>query len=129
MKKTLIVLGFGCAVWGLCGALVGIGRQFMSMEATLIVHAIGAPIGAALASWVYFRRFGFTGPLATAAIFVVTALGLDAVIVAPLFERSYEMFSSLLGVWIPQALIFAATWLTGSLVGLRAPGGGNGRTG
>lgn len=116
LKKVLIVVGFACAVWAFCGALVGIGRQFMSMDTTLIVHAIGAPIGAAILSWLYFRNFGHTSPLATAAIFVSIALMLDVFIVAMLIEKSFEMFLSVLGVWIPQALIFLATWMTGLVV-------------
>ena len=115
-KRTAIVLSFGIAVWAFCGALVGIGRQFMSMDATLIVHAIGAPIGAAALSRLYFRNFGYTSPLLTAAIFVATALALDLVVVAILIEKSFEMFRSIIGVWIPQALIFAATYLVGTLV-------------
>lgn len=62
LKKTLIGLGFAVAVWTFCGALVGVGRQFLSMDTTLIVHAIGAPVGAAFFSWIYFRNFGFTTP-------------------------------------------------------------------
>ena len=34
-------------LWGLCGATIGIGRSVTSMENTLIIHAIGAPIFAA----------------------------------------------------------------------------------
>lgn len=120
MKRTIVVLAFGVAVWAFCGALIGVGRLLMSMEATLILHAIGAPIGAATASWIYFRNFGFTSPLATAAIFVATALTLDVFVVALLIENSFAMFTSPLGVWIPQGLIFAATYLTGTQVGLRA---------
>lgn len=118
-KKTLIVLIFAFAVWVFCGALVGIGRQVISMETTLVVHAIGAPIGAALFSWPYFRFFGYTGPIVTAAIFVVSALVLDFFVVALLIEKSFEMFSSIVGVWIPQALIFSATYLVGHLVDAR----------
>lgn len=73
LKKTLILLAFAFAVWTFCGALVGIGRQFMSMESTLIVHAVGAPVGAAFLSWLYFPKYGFTSPLVTAAIFVASA--------------------------------------------------------
>lgn len=116
LKNIIIVIAFGGAVWAFCGALIGVGRQLMTMEATLIVHAIGAPIGAAVASWAYFRNFDFTSALATAAIFVATALALDFFVVAMLIEKSFEMFASLLGVWIPQALIFTATYLTGSYV-------------
>jgi len=113
-KKILIILGFAIAVWAFCGALVGIGRQFLSMDMTLIVHAIGAPVGAAFFSWIYFRNYGFTSPLETAAIFVAASLTLDFFVVALLIEKSFDMFRSVLGVWIPQALIFAATYLTGS---------------
>jgi hypothetical protein len=110
-KKILIVLAFGFVVWAFYGALVGVGRQFMSMDKTLIVHAIGAPVGAAAASWLYFRKFDYTSPLTTAIIFVATSLMLDVFVVALLIEKSFGMFTSVIGVWIPQMLIFAATFL------------------
>lgn len=123
LTRSLVVLAFGVAVWAFCGGLVGIGRQFMSMEATLIVHATGAPVGAAVLSWIYFRYFGYTGPVLTGVIFVATALALDVFVVSLLIEKSFAMFRGLLGVWIPQALIFVATWITGVLVsrGYRKP--------
>ena len=36
--------------------------------------------------------------------------------VAPLFERSYAMFRSALGTWIPFVAIFLASWAAGALV-------------
>jgi hypothetical protein len=39
----------------------------------------------------------------------------DACVVAPLFERSYAMFRSLIGTWIPFATIFLASWAAGIL--------------
>lgn len=114
-KRIFIVVGFACAVWAFCGALVGIGRQLMSMEATLVAHAMGAPVGAAVLGWLYFHNFNYTSPVSTAAIFVCTALALDFLVVAMLIEKSFDMFRSLLGVWIPQALIFTATWITGAV--------------
>ena len=113
--KLFVVAGFGFAVWAFCGAQVAIGRRFITMQATLIVHAFGAPIGAAIAAWLYFKYFSYTGPLVTAAVFVAIALFLDVVVVALLIEKSFDMFKSALGVWIPQALIFATTWLVGTL--------------
>ena len=101
---------------------MGVGRQLTSLDATLMIHAVGAPIGFAIVSLVYFKTFGFTSPLRTAAYFLLIVIGLDALVVAPLFEGSYAMFASPLGTWIPFALIFAATYATGSLVGQRAPG-------
>jgi hypothetical protein len=41
---------------------------------------------------------------------------LDAVVVAPLFERSYAMFRSLMGTWLPFAAIFFASVAAGLLV-------------
>ncbi len=121
LKKTAVVVAFAIAVWAFCGSLVAVGRQFMSMDTTLIVHAIGAPIGAAIFAWLYFRSFGFASPLVTAAIFVAVALALDFFVVALLIENSFDMFGSILGVWIPQVLIFSATYLTGRLVRPSAP--------
>lgn len=121
MKKALIIAGFAVAIWAFCAALIGIGRQFFAMETALILHAVGAPLGAAVIASVYFRSFGFTGPLTTAVIFVATALALDVLVVALLVERSFEMFASLLGVWIPLSLIFGATYLTGLFLQSRAP--------
>jgi len=45
---------------------------------------------------------------------------MDVFLVALLIERSFEMFTSLLGTWIPWALIFTSTYLTGWLITTRA---------
>jgi hypothetical protein len=106
-------------LWMLCGAIVMIGRQIWSMETTLIVHAIGAPVIAVLVSLIYFAYFNYTTPLQTAAIFMLSAIFLDAIIVASFVEKSFEMFASPIGTWIPFGLIFLATYLTGSLMARR----------
>jgi hypothetical protein len=38
---------------------------------------------------------------------------LDVLVVALLTERSFAMFASPSGTWLPLALIVAATWITG----------------
>jgi hypothetical protein len=38
---------------------------------------------------------------------------MDATIVAPVFEKSYAMFASILGTWLPFPSIFVATYFTG----------------
>jgi hypothetical protein len=101
------------AGWAYCGALIAVGRKFLPLHTTLVVHAVGAPVGFGLISPVYFRKFPFTTPLQTALIFLAIVMGLDFLLVAPFFERSYPMFSSFLGTWLPFALIFAAIYLTG----------------
>ena len=114
--KVFILLSHAVLGWAYCGALIGIGRHFLSMPTTLVVHAIGAPIGFALISLFYFRRFAFTSPVHTAAAFLGVVVAFDLLLVAPVFEKSFAMFWSPLGTWIPFGLIFASTYLTGRLV-------------
>jgi hypothetical protein len=40
---------------------------------------------------------------------------MDFFLVAMVINRSFEMFTSPLGTWIPFVLIFASTYLTGLL--------------
>jgi len=114
--KTLTVFLFAVLIWGFCGAIIAFGRQYFTMDTTLIIHAIGAPLGAAFFSMIYFRYFSHTSPFATAAAFVAISLALDFFVVSMLIEKNFEMFQSVLGVWLPQALIFSATYLTGLVV-------------
>jgi hypothetical protein len=115
LAKGAIVVGHALVGWAYCGAIVGIGRQFTSMQTTLVVHAIGAPVGFFLLSLLYFRKFSFTTPLQTALTFLAVVAGMDALVVAPFFEKSFAMFASPLGMWLPLALIFCVTYFTGML--------------
>ena len=82
----------------------------------LIMHAAAAPIFFALLSFVYFKKFNYTTPLQTAAIFVGFVIAVDFFVVAMLMLNSFEMFTSPLGTWIPFGLIFLATYLAGIYV-------------
>ena len=113
MKKLVIIFAHAFIGWVLCGATMGIGMATMTLEKTLIVHAIGDPIFFAVVSLIYFRKFNYTIPLQTAMIFDGFVIAVDFFVVALLINRSLEMFVSLLGTWIPFALIFASTYLTG----------------
>ncbi len=113
MKKVVIIFVHAFIGWVLCAATMGIGMATMTLEKTLIVHAIGAPIFFAVVSLMFFRKFNYTTPLQTAMIFVGFVIAVDFFVVALLINRSLEMFVSLLGTWIPFALIFASTYLTG----------------
>ena len=116
IRKPFIILVHAFIGWALCAATMGVGMAVTSLENTLIVHAIGAPIFFSLVSLVYFRRFNFTTPLFTAICFLAFVVLMDFFVVAMLINRSFEMFTSLLGTWIPFALIFSSTYLTGLLV-------------
>ncbi len=62
-NRVLIIVGLGLLGWALCGAIMFIGMSVMSIETTLIVHAIGAPLIFSLISLFYFKRLRFTSPL------------------------------------------------------------------
>jgi hypothetical protein len=113
LKEIGIIVLLGAVGWALCGAIVFIGRSLTDMQTTLIVHAIGAPIIFMLLSMLYFSKFKYTSPLQTAVAFLAIVILLDFFIVALIIERSMDMFLSLLGTWIPWALIFLSTYLTG----------------
>ncbi len=116
ISKIIIVLLHSFIGWVLCAATMGIGMATMSLETTLIVHAVAAPIFFAIISMIYFQKFSYTTPLNTATIFVSFVIIVDFFMVALLINRSLEMFTSLLGTWIPFALIFVSTYTTGLIV-------------
>ncbi len=115
INKFAVIFAHAVVGWALCGGTIAVGKATTTMENTLVIHAIATPIFFAGISLVYFRKFNFTAPLLTAILFTGIAMALDFFIVAPFIEKSMAMFASLLGTWIPFALIFASTYLTGVL--------------
>jgi hypothetical protein len=112
-KKVITILVHAFIGWALCTASMLIGLATMSLESALIVHAIGAPIFFTIISLVYFNKFNYTQPLQTALVFVSFVIVVDFFVVALMINRSLEMFASPLGTWIPFALIFTSTYVTG----------------
>jgi hypothetical protein len=55
-------------------------------------------------------------PLLRAIAMTAIVVVLDLLVVAPIFERSYAMFRSAIGTWIPFAAIFLASLAAGFLV-------------
>jgi hypothetical protein len=108
-----VILAHAVAGWAYCGLLIDVARRFLPMPKTLLVHAIGVPFGFVGIALFYFRKFAYTNPSQTAAIFLAVVVSLDLFLIAPVFEKSYAMFASPLGTWVPFALIFVATYLTG----------------
>lgn len=119
LTRALILAIFAALSWALCGSIVFIGRQFWSMETTLIIHALGVPVISFAVSWLYFTYFHYTTPLQTAVIFTLTAIFLDVIVVATFIEGSYAMFASFIGTWLPFALMFLTTYVTGTWIGKR----------
>ncbi len=114
-RKTAVIVALALVGWVHCAALIGIGRYFIPMRDVLVMHAIGAPVGFAVISFVYFKKFAFTTPLQTAFLFLGIIMTLDLFVVAIFIEKSLAMFASPLGKWLPLALIFGATYVTGRL--------------
>jgi hypothetical protein len=113
MVQVLIIVGHAVVGRALCGATMMLSMKTTSPQRALVIHAVAAPLIFVALSWVYFSQFGHTGPLVTAAIFVALVVLLDLLIVVPFIEKSFAMFRSFSGTWLPFALMFLATWITG----------------
>ena len=114
--RAATIAAFAIIGWAVCAATIGIGFSLMTEHGALVLHAIVAPIAFAGLSWLYFTRFAYTPPLATALLFLAIVVALDVFVVALFIERSFAMFESVLGTWVPLSLIFASTWATGVVV-------------
>jgi len=110
-----VVAGHAFVGWALCAATIGISRAVWGLDTALVLHAIGAPIYFFAVSRHYFGRYTYTTPLQTAGAFIGFVMTVDFFVVGLVINRSLEMFTSVLGTWIPFALIFASTWLAGRL--------------
>ncbi|MEJ2106484.1 MAG: hypothetical protein P8X48_04015 [Acidiferrobacteraceae bacterium] len=115
-NRAIVVLALGLLGWALCGTVMFVGMAVTSVETTLIAHAVGAPLIFVLISWFYFSRLHYTDPLATAIAFLAIVVFMDVFFVAMVINRSFEMFANPLGTWIPFALIFLATYITGTRI-------------
>ncbi len=116
LNKILIILAHAFVGWMLCAATMGIGMAITTLNTALVIHAIAAPIFFCGISLIYFRKFNYTTPLQTALCFLAFVVAMDFFVVAMLINRSFDMFASPLGTWLPFALIFASTYLTGRYV-------------
>lgn len=115
-RQILIIFIHAFIGWALCAATMMVGMAIMSIDSAMLVHAIAAPIIFTLISLVYFTRYNYTSPLATALIFVSFVVLVDFFLVALVINRSLEMFTSPLGTWIPFGLIFLSTYITGYFI-------------
>ena len=100
-------------VWAACGGTIAAGRRVWSMRTTLYVHLFAAAAFAFAAASAHALIAPGFNPVARAAAMTALIVALDALVVAPLFERSYAMFRSALGTWIPFVAIFLASWAAG----------------
>jgi hypothetical protein len=113
LQDLATVIGFGVLGWALCGFAVWIGGQFFSMNTTLLLHAALVPVIFAAISLMYFKWFGAMSPLQTASIFLAVVVTLNIFVVSLFIERNFNMFKSVIGTWVPFALILVTTYLSG----------------
>lgn len=112
------LLAYGAAGWALCGIVMAGLMQIAPIGVAVAVHAVAAPIIFAVLSIYYFRARGAREALPVALAFTALVAILDAGIVAGLIMRDFAMFASVWGTWVPFALIFAATWITGYVMSM-----------
>jgi hypothetical protein len=107
------LIGLALVLWGACGGVISIGRRLWSIDKTLRVHVVAAPLVAIVLAATHKELAPAFDPLLRAASLTAIVMLLDALVVAPLFERSYAMFQSVIGTWLPFGAIFVAAWAAG----------------
>jgi menaquinone-dependent protoporphyrinogen oxidase len=118
----------GAIGWAACAATMAALLAATTLTVALVAHAIVAPLVFAAVARHYFRGRGARDPLPTALAFVAIVALLDLVVVGGLVQRSLVLFTSLVGTWLPFALVFLVTWAVGELMATLpwpkpAPGG------
>lgn len=109
------VLAYGVLGWGLSAAVLML-LLAISTGVAFAARAIAAPIIFAAVSRSYFARRGPREPLPTALAFTGIVAMLDVAVIAGWILDSMGMFASIVGTWLPYALIFASSWITGFIV-------------
>jgi hypothetical protein len=112
VKRALVLLAHGLAIWAVCTAARAIALGVASESAALAVHAIAAPIVTAVVCAVYYGGFHYTSPLATSVGMAGVVICMDLAW-ALLVERSLDTFRSVVGTWLPLAFIFAQALASG----------------
>lgn len=102
--------------WVLCGAVMYAALAVTTPPRAVVIHALAVPLIFAAIALFYFRRPDAWSPAAAAAAFLAIVVAMDVFVVALLIQKSFEMFQSVRGSWLPFTLIFASTWWTGRAI-------------
>ena len=113
LRDSSILVVHSVAIYFVCFAVMGISMATLDIDTALIAHAAAAPFVSAVFSYIYYKRFNYTGPLITAIVIVATVILLDFFLTATIILGDYSMFYSPIGTWIPFALIFSAAFIVG----------------
>jgi multidrug transporter EmrE-like cation transporter len=112
-RESLILIAHSIVIYFVCFAVMGAAMATLPIDTALLVHAAAAPFVSAIFSYIYYKKFNYTSPLLTATVMMVTVILLDFFLTATIILGDYSMFYSLIGTWIPFALIFCAAFLVG----------------
>jgi len=104
------------AGWSVCAAIMAGLLAVTSLTAATVVHAIAAPLIFVAVAKHYFGARGVRGALPVALAFTAIVAALDLAVVAAVIQRSFAMFESIAGTWLPLALIFLVTWAAGAIM-------------
>jgi hypothetical protein len=115
-KSTRIIIIHALIGWILCAATMGIGTAITTIDNALYIHAILAPVFFIAVSFNYFRKYNSITPIKASVAFVAFVIIVDFFVVALVIQRNLDMFSSILGTWIPFMLIFVSTYVTGMII-------------
>lgn len=111
----IYLVGLGLIAWAVCGSVMMVGRRLWGLETALRVHLAAAPIIAFLVSSIHTLLAPGFGTVLRAGVMTGLIMLLDAAVVAPLIERSFAMFRSVIGTWLPFVAIFLASLAAGIL--------------
>jgi len=103
-------------IWALCGAVMWVAPPRWGMTTTVRVHLVMAPVFSFCISLIHAWIAPGFDPLIRALSITAIIIVLDAGLVAPVFQQSYDMFRSPFGTWIPFVLILLASWAAGALL-------------
>lgn len=109
-QKILTALLCSFSGWLLCAVVMFVGMKLVSLQNALIIHAISTPFIFALITGIYIRKYPKVSELKLAFVFTGSVIFMDVFVVAILINKSFAMFSSILGTWLPFGLIFLATY-------------------
>lgn len=112
------LLIYAVAGWALCAVTMFILQNLVSLTAALAIQAIAAPLFFTAIAHRYFRARGAREPAAVAVAWTATVAMLDLIVVAGAVQHSLAMFASIAGTWLPLALIFLVTWITGEVMSM-----------
>ncbi len=109
MRPAVLLVLTATAAWTACALTMAASTTLVSTDSALVIHALFTLVWFALAAGLYRRGHRWPGPNAIALTNLATVVVLD-VAVAGLVHRSLEMFDSVMGTWLPYALVFAGSW-------------------